>query len=532
MATTRNSPGLERLVPGGVYAVLGMDIVSFSTLHDEDQIRAIRSLMGWISEALAFHSVSEAEYRWSPAGDGGYVSFTSVAACAKAIDVAFSIFDKLQRPDWVPRSGEKTRIRAGLHSGTVQEGHGLGRETNMWGMGINTAARILSLAATSQLLVSQQYFDTYIKERREKDFEVGSVHTHTVKHGSKVEVMNISRTGLGLDTETASAKRWRYIGALWKKTIEEYSWLVQDTKRSGDSVAAIAAAKFLLLLGERDRVRQLCEEIGSSHRDQAAFPHHLFGQMPPELLYEVVDRMQPRILKAGEVLCEEGSPAESCFFPVSGTLVVDVPKSKEHIPIREGQIVGEFSLWIRNLKRTARVVCADDGLVLEMRNEDFAQILAASPEVSNIIYAIVRRRVTANILGSNVLFPNLKTVEGDLNRIPAICEKHETGAELNLEDAAYVLFSGGVRIQGESGPPLDISCGGRFGHERAVGIISEIGPSPDGRVARVLEEAVTVRIDHRVLRDLQARVPSIDNAWNALYGQRLGELRKARAHTA
>jgi class 3 adenylate cyclase len=153
---TGNSANLEKLIAGGVYAVLGMDIVSFSTLHDDDQIRAIRKLMSWISEALAFHSVTEGDYRWSPAGDGGYLSFTSIAACDKAIDVAFAILEKLQRPDWVPRSGEKTCIRAALHSGTVQEGHGLGRETNMWGMGINTAARILSLAATSQLLVSRQ----------------------------------------------------------------------------------------------------------------------------------------------------------------------------------------------------------------------------------------------------------------------------------------------------------------------------------------------------------------------------------------
>src|SRR5580704_8865022 len=188
---TGNSANLEKLIAGGVYAVLGMDIVSFSTLHDDDQIRAIRKLMSWISEALAFHSVTEGDYRWSPAGDGGYLSFTSIAACDKAIDVAFAILEKLQRPDWVPRSGEKTCIRAALHSGTVQEGHGLGRETNMWGMGINTAARILSLAATSQLLVSRQYFDTYIKERREQDFEVGKVHSHTVKHGARVEVMNI-----------------------------------------------------------------------------------------------------------------------------------------------------------------------------------------------------------------------------------------------------------------------------------------------------------------------------------------------------
>ena len=529
MVTTGSSSKLE-LTPGGVYAVLGMDIVSFSTLHDDDQIHAIQNLMVWISQALAFHSIGEADYRWSPAGDGGYLSFTSPASCAKAIDVAFSVFDKLQRPDWVPRTGEKTKIRAGLHSGTIQEGRGLGRETNMWGMGINTAARILSLAATSQLLVSQQYFDTYVKERREGDFDVGRVHTHTVKHGSKVEVMNISRSGLGLENDKASAKRWRYIGALWRKTIEEYAWLGQDTLRSGDAVAALAAAKFLMLLGEQQRVRRFCDEIGNSHR--AGENYQIFGQMPADLLYQVIDRIQPRILSADEVLCEEGAPANSCFFPVSGTLVVDVPKSKEHIIIREGQIVGEFSLWIQNLRRTARMRCVDDGLVLEMNNQDFARILAASPEVANIVYAIVRKRITENILGSPLLFPELNSIEGKPSPIPATCEKHPAGSELSLEGAAYVLFSGGLRIHGEGGARLDITAEGRIGQEKVVGILSEIGPSPDGAKAAVLEEAVTVRIEHAVLRDLQTRVPAIEHAWNALYGKRLGELQKARVHRA
>src|SRR5262249_27227204 len=156
---------------------------------------------------------------------------------------------------------------------------------------------------------------------REQDFEIGKIHSHTVKHGSRVEVMNVGRMGLGLANDKATAKRWRYIGALWKKTIEEYSWMTRDSMQSGDTVAAIAAAKFLLLLGECNRVKEICERIGSSHAGQGPITHRLFGQMPPALLFKVVERIDPRILKADEVLCEEGELAASCFFPVSGTLV-------------------------------------------------------------------------------------------------------------------------------------------------------------------------------------------------------------------
>ena len=533
MVTIGDSHRSDQFASAGVYAVLGMDIVSFSKLHDDDQIQAIRKLMSWISEALAFHSITEADYRWSPAGDGGYLSFISVKACSKSIDVAFAVFEKLQRPDWVPRSGEKIHIRAALHSGTIQEGQGLGRETNMWGVGINTAARILSLSATSQLLVSRQYFDTYIKELREDEFDVGGIHTHTVKHGSKVEVMNIGRAGLGLDKQKAAAKRWRYIGALWRRTTEEYGWLTRDTMHSGDSVAAIAAAKFLLLLGEREQVRRLCQEIGNSHASHGSITHRLFGQMPPDLLYKVIEKMKPRVLTADETLCEEGGHASSCFFPVSGTLAVNVPGSRDPIPVHEGQIVGEFSLWIANLRRTARISALDDSLVLEMGNKDFTDILTASPEVSNIVYSIVKGRVTENIFRSQILFPGLAAaLEDNFSTVSAVCDKHPAGTRLSLQDVAHIVFSGALALHTENATPLHLNCEGRIGRERVAGIVSGVGQSPDGAVATVLDEAVTLKIDHKTLRDLQARVPSVENAWNALHGQRLGELRKVYVQNA
>jgi hypothetical protein len=209
---------------------------------------------------------------------------------------------------------------------------------------------------------------------------------------------------------------------------------------------------------------------------------------------------------------------------------VDVPGSSEPIPIREGQIVGEFSLWITNLKRTARIRSLDDSLVLEMENKNFTEVLAASPDVSNIVNSIVKGRVTENILRSNILFPGLTAALHDnLTAIPTACEKHAPGVQLSLENVAYVVFSGAVAIHAEGGLPLDITCEGRIGFERVVGIVSGIGSSPDGRIATVLDEAVTVRVDHKTLRDLQARFSSVENAWNALHGQRLGELRKIRA---
>ena len=75
----------------GQHAILGVDIVSFSTLQDEEQLAVIKKLMLLMREALAYNGISDDAYRWSPAGDGGYLTFVTDENCRSAIDVAFSI---------------------------------------------------------------------------------------------------------------------------------------------------------------------------------------------------------------------------------------------------------------------------------------------------------------------------------------------------------------------------------------------------------------------------------------------------------
>ena len=53
-------------------------------------------------------------------------------------------------------------MKFAVHCGRVIEAEELGRVSNIWGEGINTAARILYVCALSQILVSEQYFDSYI----------------------------------------------------------------------------------------------------------------------------------------------------------------------------------------------------------------------------------------------------------------------------------------------------------------------------------------------------------------------------------
>src|SRR5260370_5809127 len=129
----------------GAYAILGMDVVSFSTLDEESQVAVIQRLMRYVKEALLFHGQSDADFRWSPAGDGGYLTFVNPQAGGSAIDVAFSIFERVSGSGAGEVPHAKFTIRAALHAGTVREEADLGRDTNISGMGIKTTARILSV---------------------------------------------------------------------------------------------------------------------------------------------------------------------------------------------------------------------------------------------------------------------------------------------------------------------------------------------------------------------------------------------------
>jgi len=124
----------------GSHAILGLDVVRFSRLSNDDQISVIKQLISWIKAALAYQSVGEDDFRWSPAGDGGYITFQTPSGSEAAIDVAFSIMDKASHAKWVPKGITQIALRLAVHAGTVEEGDEIGRTTNIWGEGINTTA--------------------------------------------------------------------------------------------------------------------------------------------------------------------------------------------------------------------------------------------------------------------------------------------------------------------------------------------------------------------------------------------------------
>jgi hypothetical protein len=508
----------------GAFAILGIDVVRFSTYSQSEQIQIIGELTRFIQEALSGRSLKEQDYSWSSAGDGGYITFLNPSAGDVPLDVAFAIFEKVRGTAGRESLRKGFLIRAGLHAGTVQEGLELAGKKNIFGVGINETARILSIADDSQLLVSREYHDLFAKHIQQSEYGFGQPFQRTVKHGVTLQVMNANKRELGLLQEAAESNRWNCIGTLWHKVASDYETFISDALWCHDPVAAIAASCFLLKLGEEKKVREMCDKIshsGKSSECTRAPKHSYLSHLPPTLLLEVIRNMKPRMFAAGEAVCHQGDLASSCFFVASGQVVVKIPGGGR-VPIKAADIVGEFSLWIPGLRRTATVEAEQYSLLLELAHEDFTKILTRNPDIAGSVYSVTKSRVIQNVFNSRSIFPGPRTPNRDDIENGAVCEMHGTGSVLNLDDHCYVLFFGRVVITVAETTRLEISAEGRFDQLPVVGIKSQIG-NPDGARAEVLDDTFAVRIDQTDVQKLKLASADIDIAWSALCGRRLHE---------
>lgn len=523
-------------------AILGMDIVAFSTLLPDDQLAAVRAAIKWIRASLEFHDITREQFHWSPAGDGGYLTFKTPSASEKALEVGFSILEKANRSTWIPQrgngKGNRVELRFGLHAGVVYESDELGGGTNIWGDGINMAARVLSVAANSQVLVSKQYRDTFYNNKNGAGFQFDPDYRRTVKHGVHIEVSNCRRGDLGLRESIEAARRWQPIGAIWTKAIDSYIHLIDDAVLCKNPVAALAAAKFLLELTDdtksgEDKASAVFSSVGETGASstEASLRHWLFNVMPPTLLRQIIQDSTPRLLNEGDLLCKENDRAWSCFVLVYGHLLVTGTNIPEPIEISPGNIIGEFALWIPNIRRTATVVSKDDTLVLEVPNELFQKVSAQSPDMANRIQALIKRRLLDNMVRSKLFFPSLpKTHLDQLLNQPSLIDKYPAGARLDLLQKTYILFDGTVRAKPAllDGDWYEVVARAHFGREAVVGIRTEDGVLVDGDFAEVREDCVAAGIDHHLLREMCAECEEVQVAWDAIWGRRCSILKRKK----
>ena len=108
----------------------------------------------------------------------------------------------------------------------------------------------------------------------------------------------------------------------------------------------------------------------------------LVGDAEPEVLQEMLRRIEWRHLEAGELLFDEGDPSDAAYFVVAGRLLVTKRDERDQpVAIAEvgrGEVVGEMGLLDR-VPRSAAVRAVRDSTLAAYRAEVFDELVIRSP---------------------------------------------------------------------------------------------------------------------------------------------------------
>ncbi len=175
-------------------AILALDVVGYSRMMQEDAAGVLAALNA-IFRSVVTPAVAAAEGRVVKLlGDGALIEFP---AAAQALRCAVRIQQELRRPDSPYNDPRSIFLRAGLHAGdVVVEGD------DIFGDGVNVAARLQSAAEPGSVLMSRSFCDLAgsdipVRVRREG--------THSFKGiAQPIEVLSVDFTDPKVEAHRAS----------------------------------------------------------------------------------------------------------------------------------------------------------------------------------------------------------------------------------------------------------------------------------------------------------------------------------------
>ena len=168
--------------------VLFMDIVGYSRLLTDQQRELLNELNKIVRETPQFKQAEAASKLIRlPTGDGMALAF--FANPETALKCAIEINQQIRNHPELP-------LRMGLHSGPVSGVMDVNDRSNVAGVGINIAQRVMDCGDAGHILLSSRIADDLAQQSRWRPslHELGPVE---VKHGVRVEVVNFYTDEVG-----------------------------------------------------------------------------------------------------------------------------------------------------------------------------------------------------------------------------------------------------------------------------------------------------------------------------------------------
>jgi len=184
----------------------------------------------------------------------------------------------------------------------------------------------------------------------------------------------------------------------------------------------------------------------------------LFSELSREGLRSLIEAFEVRVVPAGGVLIEEGSPGTEAFIVARGELEVR-RGGHEGEPIvlarlQNGQVFGEMAL-VSRAPRAASVVASRPSLVLAAPVEALESVASRAPEVGEQLATFCRERMLQNLVRTSPILGAVDPVER-----PDLVARFETrtfevGERLirkgETHSGLYLIASGTVEVVAEEG---------------------------------------------------------------------------------
>jgi len=184
--------------------LLLIDVVGYSKLLVNEQVELLQELNQIVRSTPSFRDAEgKGKLIRLPTGDGmALVFFRSPeepAQCALEIHQASKSHPHLQ-------------LRMGVHSGPVNQISDVNDRSNVAGTGINVAQRVMDCGDAGHILLSKHVADDLAQYRHWQPF-LHDLGEWEVKHGLRLNLVNLSKDGLGNSAIPEKLKR----GRRWKK---------------------------------------------------------------------------------------------------------------------------------------------------------------------------------------------------------------------------------------------------------------------------------------------------------------------------
>ncbi len=207
-----------------------------------------------------------------------------------------------------------------------------------------------------------------------------------------------------------------------------------------------------------------------------SFP--LFSELPRERLRVLAEGAELVELEPGARVITAGEPADALYCIVAGSVRVEIPNVDRRPVMGEGDVFGESCLLDAGTRQAHVFVTDEEPLVaLRIGREVLDLVTEGLPELDDVLFELLARRVLGNFLATSPLFTAFSPAERrELARAFEV-RRARKGVHLLVEgkrsDGLYALVQGRLSAGGvERGPGTIVGVAALFARAPATSTVT------------------------------------------------------------